>query len=162
MRERDAVMDRINGAIARLQNGDVAGARESFTTLWEEIGPAGDPLHRCALAHYMADTQDEVSDELAWDLRALEAAAELTDERLRVLHPSLSLEGFYPSLHLNLAEDYRRLGEFLKAREHLAKAAALSEALPQDELGNMLRQGIARMADLLKNRAPPNHQREGS
>jgi len=162
MRERDEVMDRINGAIARLQNGDTAGARESFTILWEEIGPEGDALHRCALAHSMADTQEEVSDELTWDLRALEAAAELTDERLKVLHPSLSLEGFYPSLHLNLAEDYRLLGEFLKAREHLAKATELSNALPNDELGAMLRKGLARMADLLKNRAPANHQRDRS
>ncbi|MGW3068526.1 hypothetical protein ACWDA8_34880, partial [Streptomyces sp. NPDC001130] len=34
------------------------------------------PLHRCTLAHYLADTHDDPEDELAWDLRALSRARE--------------------------------------------------------------------------------------
>jgi hypothetical protein len=45
-------------------------ARRLFADLWEEIGAGGDALHRCALAHSMADVQDDVREELVWDLRA--------------------------------------------------------------------------------------------
>ncbi|MFF3751996.1 hypothetical protein ACFYYH_16305 [Streptomyces sp. NPDC002018] len=79
MRERqeaseDAVMTRIGQAVMLLHGGDREEARNRFGALWTEIGETGDPLHRCTLAHYMADTQDDPGDELAWDLRALTAA----------------------------------------------------------------------------------------
>ncbi|MFJ5226661.1 hypothetical protein [Streptomyces sp. NPDC088400] len=70
----DAVMTRIGQAAMLLHGGDREEARNRFGQLWTEIGEAGDPLHRCTLAHYMADTQDDPGDELAWDLRALTAA----------------------------------------------------------------------------------------
>ncbi|MFJ1747086.1 hypothetical protein ACIOJD_12710 [Streptomyces sp. NPDC088116] len=74
----DAVMTRIGQAAMLLHGGDREEARNRFGELWTEIGEAGDPLHRCTLAHYMADTQDDPGDELAWDLRALTAADGLT------------------------------------------------------------------------------------
>ncbi|WP_202449685.1 hypothetical protein [Streptomyces sp. SID4917] len=67
-------MTRIGQAAMLLHGGDREEARNRFGALWTEIGEAGDPLHRCTLAHYMADTQDDPGDELAWDLRALTAA----------------------------------------------------------------------------------------
>ncbi|MGW6741746.1 hypothetical protein ACWGDX_13630 [Streptomyces sp. NPDC055025] len=67
-------MTRIGQAVMLFHGGDREEARNRFGALWTEIGEAGDPLHRCTLAHYMADTQDDPGDELAWDLRALTAA----------------------------------------------------------------------------------------
>ncbi|MGW1818937.1 hypothetical protein ACWCQM_35935 [Streptomyces sp. NPDC002125] len=70
----DVVMTRIGQAIMLLHAGDREEARNRFGIIWSEIGEHGDALHRCTLAHYMADTQDDPGDELAWDLRALTAA----------------------------------------------------------------------------------------
>ena len=105
--------------------------------LWDEIHPHGDALHRCTLAHYMADLQDDPEAELLWDLRALEAARAIAGEDGRV---------YYSSLHLNLAEDYRKLGDLTAAREHVARAAQFAGALPENGYGNMIRRGIAGLA----------------
>ncbi len=70
----DAVMTRIGQAVILLHAGDREEARNRLGEIWSEIGEAGPPLHRCTLAHYMADAQDDPADELAWDLRALTAA----------------------------------------------------------------------------------------
>ncbi|MFE3861574.1 hypothetical protein ACFXPT_14215 [Streptomyces goshikiensis] len=70
----DAVMTRIGQAVILLHAGDREEARNRLAEIWAEIGAEGDSLHRCTLAHYMADAQDDPADELAWDLRALTAA----------------------------------------------------------------------------------------
>ncbi|MFD3872392.1 hypothetical protein [Streptomyces sp. NPDC058623] len=74
----DAVMTRIGQAVILLHAGDREEARNRLGAIWSEIGEDGDSLHRCTLAHYMADAQDDPADELAWDLRALTAAEGLT------------------------------------------------------------------------------------
>ncbi|MEU9030009.1 hypothetical protein AB0D46_21315 [Streptomyces sp. NPDC048383] len=74
----DAVMTRIGQAVILLHAGDREEARNRLGAIWSEIGEDGDSLHRCTLAHYMADAQDDPADELAWDLRALTAADGLT------------------------------------------------------------------------------------
>ncbi|MDX6313811.1 MAG: hypothetical protein QOF44_3275, partial [Streptomyces sp.] len=63
----DEVMTRIGQVVMLLHGGDREEARNRFLALWEEIGEDGDPLHRCTLAHYMADTQDDPEEELVWD-----------------------------------------------------------------------------------------------
>ncbi|MFJ3966408.1 hypothetical protein [Streptomyces sp. NPDC090036] len=73
----DAVMTRIGQAVILLHAGDREEARNRLGQIWSEIGEEGDSLHRCTLAHYMADAQDDPADELAWDLRALTAAADV-------------------------------------------------------------------------------------
>ncbi|MEV5609976.1 hypothetical protein [Streptomyces sp. NPDC052225] len=125
----DAVMSRIGQVVMLAHAGDREEARDRFLGLWAEIGEDGDPLHRCTLAHYMADTQDDPSDELAWDLRALSAADGLTEERLAAHEQSLALRALYPSLHLNLAADYVKLDRPDAARTHLQRAWAVVDAL---------------------------------
>ncbi|MGW0712296.1 hypothetical protein ACWD4G_41205 [Streptomyces sp. NPDC002643] len=127
----DGMMTRIGQVVMLHHAGDREEARERFLGLWAEIGEDGDPLHRCTLAHYMADTQDDPYDELAWDLRALSAAGELTDARAAEGSPSaeehrdgLAARAFYPSLHLNLAADYAKLDRQEAARSHLGLARA--------------------------------------
>ncbi|MFJ7496517.1 hypothetical protein ACIQZB_36215 [Streptomyces sp. NPDC097727] len=142
---KDAVMTRIGQAIMLLHGGDREEARNRFGELWSEIGEDGDALHRCTLAHYMADTQDDPGDELAWDLRALTAAGSLTDERAAQHSDALAVRAFYPSLHLNLAADYVKLHRPEAARIHLDRARAASGVLADDGYGGGVRAAITRL-----------------
>ncbi|MET9518097.1 hypothetical protein [Streptomyces sp. NPDC002994] len=141
----DVTMTRIGQAIMLLHAGDREEARNRLGELWAEIGEEGDPFHRCTLAHYMADTQDDAGDELAWDLRALAAADGLTDERVARHDSSVAVRGFYPSLHLNLAADYLKLHRPDAARTHLGRARAASDALGDDGYGDGVRAAIDRL-----------------
>ncbi|MFE0105574.1 hypothetical protein [Streptomyces sp. NPDC059009] len=143
----DAMMTRIGQAVMLHHGGDREEAQGRFLTLWSEIGEGGDPLHRCTLAHYMADTQEDPTDELAWDLRALSAADGLTDERLARHEQSLAVRAFYPSLHLNLAADYVKLGRPDAARSHLRSARAAVGALGDDGYGEGIRAAIGRLEE---------------
>ncbi|MET9572018.1 hypothetical protein ACFYNW_19320 [Streptomyces virginiae] len=159
----DAVMTRIGQAVILLHAGDREEARNRLGAIWQEIGEKGDCLHRCTLAHYMADAQDDPADELAWDLRALTAADALGDGpgegddgpgegddgpgtgRPALREPRPAMRVFYPSLHLSLATDYLKLRRPQAARIHLARARAAAAALADDGYGNGVRAAIARL-----------------
>lgn len=133
--------------------GERDAARLLFEGIWAEIGEErGDPLHICVLAHAMADVQDDVQRELIWDLRALASAGLLADARLAQAGVAMSVAALYPSLHLNLGDCYRRLGDLRRAQEHLERARAGIDALPDDEYGRMIRAGLDRLADQLNPR----------
>ncbi|MGW0595358.1 hypothetical protein [Streptosporangium sp. NPDC002607] len=149
MTEPDVTMAKIGQGMELGQSGERAAARRLFSELWQEIGATGDPLHRCALAHSMADVQDDAHEELLWDLRALEAADLITDARARQAGITGPASGFYPSLHLNLGDVYRRLGDLDRARDHLRRGRAAVDALGDDGYGQMIRQGLDRLADRL-------------
>lgn len=153
MRDADT-MDRINEGIAHVHGGRQDLARSIFADVWREVEVDGDPFHRCILAHFMADVQEDPRDELTWDLRALAAADLLTDECVKAHHASMSLAAFFPSLHLNVGEAYRKLGDLENARRHLRHAQRAVRAL-DDDGGYMttLRGGIARLAERLEH--PP-------
>jgi tetratricopeptide (TPR) repeat protein len=130
--------------------GQREAARHLFAQIWEEIGGAqGDPLHACVLAHSMADVQDDVHQELVWDQRALAAADLITEDRVAQAGVPLSVAGLYPSLHLNLAECYRKLGDLDQAREHLHQAQAGIGALDDDGYGQLIKGGLERLAQQL-------------
>jgi hypothetical protein len=154
--ETDGVMTAIGAAVEQGRAGEKAHAREALTRLWDQVGSAGDALHRCSIAHYLADLQDAVEDELRWDQRALGAVADLSDERAGRFHESLQVRGFLPSLHLNLADGYRRAGDRDRAGHHLGVARSLAGELPDDEYGSVVRGGIGRVGELLDagSRAP--------
>ncbi len=150
MAEPDATMVRIGHGTALGQQGDRAAARHLLAEVWADIGGEhGDALHRCALAHAMADVQDDVHDELAWDLRALDAAGSVTDERAAAAGVAGTVAGFYPSLHLNLGECYRKLGDLDAAREHLRRGRAAVGALADDGYGRLVVTGLDRLAERL-------------
>ncbi|MEU7835357.1 hypothetical protein [Nonomuraea sp. NPDC049129] len=149
----DATMARIGqGVELHHHRGQRDAARELFAQIWDDIGgEQGDPLHVCVLAHSMADVQDDVHQELMWDLRALAAADQVTDEQVAQAGVPLSVAGLYPSLHLNMSECYRKLGDLGRAREHLQQARAGIGALGDDEYGQLIRDGLERVAEQLDN-----------
>ncbi|MFG2313100.1 hypothetical protein ACGFS9_31195 [Streptomyces sp. NPDC048566] len=151
----DAMMTRIGQTVILHHAGDREEARTRFLQLWTEIGAAGDPLHRCTLAHYMADTQDDPADELAWDLRALSAAEELTGDRTGERRSFLAVRALYPSLHLNLAADYVKLGRPAAARTHLSRARGATGVLADDSYGDGVRAAIGRLDLRIRDSADP-------
>ncbi|MFE1754381.1 hypothetical protein ACFW88_28210 [Streptomyces anandii] len=150
----DAVMTRIGQSVMLHHAGDREEARGRLLDLWTEIGEDGDPLHRCTLAHYMADTQDDPADELAWDLRALSAAEELTADRPAGHEDASAARALYPSLHLNLAADYAKLGRREAARTHLRRARTAAAALDTDTYGAGIRTAIRRLETRLGENDP--------
>lgn len=138
----DPTMDAISEAVTVGRGGDTQTARRELLSIWQQLGPTGDPFHRCTLAHYLADLYDNPAEALIWDVRALDAADVLSDERAQQHHFSLQVVGFYPSLHLNIADNLRRTGAFDAAVEHLRAAQKYAAALPDDAYGNMIRAAI--------------------
>ncbi|UQA98100.1 hypothetical protein K9S39_37860 [Streptomyces halobius] len=154
-------MTRIGQAIILHRAGDREEARNRLSELWHEIGPHGDAFHRCTLAHYLADTQDDPHDELDWDLRALEAAEGSVTERSADTGPVLgttnvadspcprhslvALRAFFPALHLNLAADYAGLDRPADARAQLLRARTWANALADGEYRQGLKEAIKRL-----------------
>ncbi len=141
----DAMMTRIMEAIGLHQRGENEAAHTQLGALWAEIGADGDPLHRCALAHYVADLQNDPADALTWNRRALDAAEMLRENGVEHVLGSVSLRSFFPSLHLNLAEDYRLLGDNAAAAEQARLARAALAGLPEEGFVAMIRGGIDRI-----------------
>ena len=144
------------GEAARLHHhqGERDAARHLLSQIWDEIGgEQGNPLHVCVLAHTMADVQEDVRQELLWDQRALTAADLLTDEQTTQAGVAVPIAALYPSLHLNLADGYRRLGDLDRAREHLRQAQAGIDALGDDEYGQLVRNGLQTLTQQLTSRA---------
>ncbi|WP_326615725.1 hypothetical protein OG863_00570 [Streptomyces decoyicus] len=148
----DPTMEAIGQAVTEGRAGDIAAARQQLLSLWSAIGVTGDPLHRCSLAHYLADLYEDPAQALAWDVRALDAADAVTEQRVQEHHASLHIAGFYPSLHLNLADNYRRLGSFEAATEHINAAKEHAPHLPQDPYGDLLRGAIQDVAEAIAGR----------
>ncbi|MEU9040328.1 MULTISPECIES: hypothetical protein [unclassified Kitasatospora] len=148
----DRALDRIAlglDGVRAAQRGQTAEARAGFEALWEELGDQ-DVFHRCVLAHYLADLQDDPRAELEWDRRALAAADSLTAERARTYEPALQVRAFYPSLHLNLASDHLKLGEPDLAREQLDQAVRSLDALPEDAYSAGIRAAVDELRQRLR------------
>lgn len=140
----DPILAGVGDAIA-LTRTEPSAARAKLDALWALAADAGDALHRCAIAHARADVCETPEDELAWDLRALDAGVLLDDERLAAAGMAASVEGLLSSLHLNLADVYRRLGNAAKAREHVAAGNAAIASLAGDGYSAMVKQALSRI-----------------
>ena len=143
----DEVMTAVGEAIG-LTVTDPAAARARLLRLWSDVGESGDAVHRCAVAHQLADLCPEPTDELTWDLLALSAAAGITPERA-VAAGLAAPAALYPSLHLNVGETYRKLGDLDSARRHLDLGLAAVGALGEDGYGAMIRRGLDGLAERL-------------
>lgn len=149
----DPTMEEIGTAVTLGHQGDVETARRDLLAIWRRIGVLGDPLHRCTVAHYLADLYDDPAESLVWDVRALDAADALTDERAQRHHANLQVAGFYPSLHLNLADNFRRLGAFRAAAEHIDHAKRHLSALPDGPYGDTIRSAVQEIGQAVADRS---------
>ncbi|MBM0203002.1 hypothetical protein JNW90_07765 [Micromonospora sp. STR1s_5] len=125
----DVTLARINeGVQLHHGQGQREAARDLFTQMWDESGgERGDP----------------------WDQRALAAADLLTDARLARAGVPMSVAALYPSLHLSLAECYRKLGDLDRAREYLQRAQAGIGALGDDQYGQLIEDALDRLTQQL-------------
>ena len=140
-------------AIAVLKE-DKALGRARLLRLWDEHSRAGDALQLCALSHVLADTETDVARELDWDLSALEAATGAADaDQDRDARPPVP-ESYLPSLHLSVADGYRRLGDLDRARRHLGFAENHMAALPDDAYGALIRAALRRLRSALATAFP--------
>ncbi|WP_411141229.1 hypothetical protein [Streptomyces sp. x-80] len=147
----DLTIIRIGQAVQLSHSGEREAARRQFAEIWDEIGgEQGDPLQGCMLAHARADVQDDVHEELIWDQRALAAVGLITDARVVQVGVPVPVAGLYPSLHLNLSECYRKLGDLDRARDHLQRARETIGALGDDEYGRLIRKGLEQLAERLR------------
>ena len=71
---------------------------------------------------------------LRWNREALQRAEAVSDERV---------EGFYPSLYLNMGYSYEMLGSREEAIRYYQLAAASVANLPDGAYGDLVRGGVA-------------------
>jgi hypothetical protein len=133
----------IREGMALREQGRSREARALMETLIAEVEGGDDAYLKVFLAHSLADVQDNPGDELAWDLRALALFDELTDERAVERGNPGGRNALLPSLHLNLAVGYRRLGDVAGARRHYELGQAHLGALTDDKYGDSIRTAFA-------------------
>lgn len=140
-------MEKILAAVAKLQAGCLSQGREELLQLWQDQTTEQGAQQRCVMAHFLADTEQEVSQELDWDLLALEAA---TGTRLASGEPvSSELAGFLPSLHLNVGDACRRSGDHERARTYAEAGLYWAQALPETGYSQMIVAGLTRLQQRL-------------
>lgn len=145
MAEWSDVLDAVTTALS----GDRERGRGLLLDCWDRTSPS-DHAHRCVLAHYLADLEPELGDEIRWDETALAEHAYLMEEPGG--EESLAAVGIpaagamAPSLHLNLADGYLRRGDIPAAREQLALGQATVGRLGDDGYGALVRSGLDRLA----------------
>lgn len=141
-------MREILAAVGVAKRGKPGEGRKMLLELWEKYSPRREPLQICAMAHTLADTETDVATELEWDLRALEAATGSREAQDRDTLPPVP-EIFLPSLHLNISDCYRRLGDIERTRLHARFASNRAGALLDDDYGRQLRESLRRMNEYL-------------
>lgn len=140
--------DAITAAIGVALNGDRGAGRRELTARWDETTKT-DHAQRCVIAHYLADLQHDLVDEIAWDERALAAYTHVGDEDLASIGIPAA-RGLAPSLHLNLGDGYLRQGRLDDARAQLAAGLAAQDALADDGYGTLIRNGLAGLRERIQ------------
>jgi tetratricopeptide (TPR) repeat protein len=107
-------------------------AARIFAQAWEQ---SSDDFERCVSAHYVARGQTRPEENLRWNLVSLEHADLILDGRV---------DGFYPSLYLNIGWAHEDLGHRDEARTYYELAANRLESLPEGSYRETVRDGIER------------------
>jgi hypothetical protein len=139
------VMAQIGEGIALHTAGDHVAARTLFAGLWARVDAGTDPLIRCAIAHAMADVEPDPRTAVDWDVRALAAADEVDQTHLEAAGTSAQAADLYPSLHLNLAAGYQRLGDASLAGHHIARGRSALAAISPGDYARMIEAAFARI-----------------
>ncbi len=127
----------------------LGGDRVRGRVLLEEAWDGTDGTHRaqrCVIAHYLADVQDDLADEVAWDERALAAFDGVSDADLTPVGIERAA-AMAPSLHLNLGDGYLRQGRVEEAEAQVVLAQASLDTLGPDGYGDLVRRGVHGLAE---------------
>lgn len=132
----------------------LSGPPGSLEALWDSLAD-NERAQQLIVAHYLADVQSNLESEVRWDELALLLADRVTDQDLQSLHPTLTLDGYVPSLQLNLADGYRRLGRFEEAAEALSRSVAYNDRLlrgspEQEEYRELIIRAQQRVKELIQ------------
>lgn len=145
--------DEVIAAVGRAQQG-MPGGHEALLEQWAAM--SGDEhAQRCVLAHYLADGEPELADEVAWDEVALREHALLADDAFVAIGIP-SARAMAPSLHLNLGDGYLRQGRVEQARVQLDAGLAAVDTLGNDGYGAVVRGGLERFAGRLASVTDPD------
>lgn len=121
----------VEGMQAEAENR-MEAAHAFFVQAWE--GSTND-YEACIAAHYLARHQKTPEDILYWNQEALNRARAVGDERV---------QGFYPSLFLNMGYSYEMSGDYKTAEEYYHLADIKVGELPPDPYSQVVRDAIAR------------------
>ena len=102
---------------------------------------AGTDLEKFIAAHYVARHQKNISDKLKWDNTALRHALNVEDEGIKEA---------LPSLYLNIGKCYEDLNDLENARSNYQSAFSFATSLPDNGYGNMIKAGINKGFDRIK------------
>jgi len=141
-----SVIDEIRRGMRLREAGKPAEARELLMALWPEVDAANDAFARCFLAHSLADVQDDPHEELRWDVIALDAGEAVSEEQAAEREIPGGRRGLLPSLHLNLAESYLRVGDEDHARDHYRSGLEFVPFLGDESYGDSIREAFSTYA----------------
>lgn len=130
----------ITTALTVILEGDPTTGAPRLRALWATSDPA-EHAQRCVMAHYLADLETDLDEEVRWDECALEEFTHVFDTDLTPVGIT-SAAGLAPSLHLNLGDGYLRQGHFAQARKQLELGRAAAGVLGNDGYGTMIRKGL--------------------
>jgi tetratricopeptide (TPR) repeat protein len=117
--------------MAAEEEGRFAEAQALFLQAWAR---RQDDFEACVAAHFVARQQDSPAAMLRWNQTALHHAEAVGDERV---------QGFYPSLYLNLGWSYEQIGDLAGARRCYELAARRLDDAPGGTYGEVVQKGIA-------------------
>jgi hypothetical protein len=137
--------ERVTSAVGLALSGDSTGGRDALTDCWSATTEA-DHAQRCVIAHYLADLQSSLDEEVRWDERALFEHAQVADDDLAPVGIA-SAAGLAPSLHLNLGDGYLRQGRLVAARGQLEAGMQARNVLSLDGYGSLIRSGLDRLKE---------------
>ncbi|CAN5269633.1 MAG: hypothetical protein ACSLEW_09095 [Nocardioides sp.] len=140
-----AVKERIRAAVQQRELGDTARARSMFESLLP-LAKSSSTFDWLFFAHSFADVQEDLTEELRWDRAALEALGQLTEAEAEAEQVHGGVAGLLPSLHLNLADVHRRLGDEVRAQHHHAEGSKHLDALDHGVYGRSIREAFAEFA----------------
>ncbi|KUL34081.1 hypothetical protein ADL22_31370 [Streptomyces sp. NRRL F-4489] len=111
--------------------GRAEAARELFQQAW---GGARDDYEACIAAHYLARHQSSPEETLRWNQECLDRADLVADERV---------QGFYPSLYVNMGKAYQQLGQLALAHSYFRRAAERVADAPEGQYADWNRFAVA-------------------
>ena len=131
-------------AVSMLQSGDRESARSQLIRLWNDCSMGRSAVQESIIAHFLADTEHDLGAELQWDLLSLKAATGSAGAEQRHCADA-AVRSFLPSIHLNIGDAYRRLGDLPRARQHADAGLTHINALETSDYRHTVIAGLQRL-----------------